>query len=73
MTPRRTRQFGLVATLVLGRVPLRRRVVGRLVRGSSRLAKAIFVGRLLRRALRGPGPDSVTVRSPRVLIDLDPK
>lgn len=73
MNSRRTRRIGLIATIVLGRIPVRRRIVGRLVRGSSRVAKAVFVGRILRRALGVPAPKSVVVRSSRALIDVDPR
>jgi hypothetical protein len=65
------RRVSFVAGLVLGRVPLRRRVTASVVRRSTTVAKAILLGRVARRILGTPSPRTTSVRTPRAVIDVE--
>jgi hypothetical protein len=71
MKARNLRRLGLFTTIALGRVPLRRRLTAALVLRSSRLAKAIVVGRVIRRAVGKPASRSISVRTPSAIIDVE--
>ncbi|MFM7744496.1 MAG: hypothetical protein ACKO8T_02385 [Actinomycetota bacterium] len=71
MVSKKVRRLSFVAGLVIGRVPMRRRIVASLARRSSKFAKSILVGRLARRFLGTPAPRVVTARTRRAVIDLE--
>ncbi|MBM3730172.1 MAG: hypothetical protein FJW44_05055 [Actinobacteria bacterium] len=71
MVSKNARRISLFAALVIGRVPVRRRVVSLLARRSSRFAKAVLFGRLTRRFLATPAPRVVKARTRRAVIDVE--
>jgi hypothetical protein len=66
------RRLSFVAGLVIGRVPLRRRIFTSIVRRSSTFAKAVLFGRVVRRLVGTPPQRQVTARTSRAVIDVEP-
>ena len=68
---RRTSNLSFLARIVLGRTSLKRRLFSSAARRSASFAKAIILGRVVRRLLAKPAATNVSVRTRRAVIDVE--
>jgi hypothetical protein len=71
MPSRRARRIGFLASIVIGGTPMRRKIFNAIVRRSRSVTRGVIVVRIVRRVLRGPNTQQISVRTPRAVIDVE--